>query len=417
MAVTPIISTLLQPLLSSSSAPPKFRIPPKTILRIERVSVEIIVEPESKSKGTTVRTWLSDGERMIEGLIGRESHGLFIRSESLDSRDDTTKLIQDGDIVQIDAGELVFTRKRKRNQIGSDWIAWIAVREVFKVQMEEDLAVRLIDPSSTLEEELEAEADLDRESSRTTVTGLARDGDRYASGYNGRDIKPDTHTRSNESKAPILRSPERKQVRILSPSPPPIPKPTVASNQTQHEGAILITRKLHIYSLYDLKHPRTRLPKNCSCDVLAVICSVSPHVAKTMGRYVKRDLRIMDSSLDRFRESPDKNGTIARMPKAAMNGIQLSVFVDAERFRPEVGTVALIRNLKTHTWEGVSLNAYEAECKNRAWFLERQEVELELREFFDKEEKWWREIGNERWIVEHEDNDSKGARGECKDLL
>lgn len=151
-----------------------------------------------------------------------------------------------------------------------------------------------------------------------------------------------------------------------------------------------ITRKLRLYTLYELKHPRTRLPKNCSCDVLAVVCAVSPTATKTPFHVWKRDLRIVDSSMERLRQ---KDGG-ARGKKAP--SIQLSVCVDAKTFAPPVGTVALFRNLKTHSWEGLSLNAYESECKGRQWFFTDPELTEQQAEF-ERERTWWEQRGRVWW--------------------
>ena len=49
--------------------------------------------------------------------------------------------------------------------------------------------------------------------------------------------------------------------------------------------------------------------------------------------------------------------------------VLLSVFVDPHHFRPVVGTVALIRSVLTHTWDGGSLNVYAKQCRGRQWFV------------------------------------------------
>ena len=36
---------------------------------------------------------------------------------------------------------------------------------------------------------------------------------------------------------------------------------------------------------------------------------------------------------------------------------------------PEPGTVALIRNVTTHEWDGGSLKVWPARCKGRKWFV------------------------------------------------
>lgn len=89
--------------------------------------------------------------------------------------------------------------------------------------------------------------------------------------------------------------------------------------------------------------------RNTCHDVLALIISVSADPIKRAGMPSKRDLRIIDTS------------TIKK--------VSLSVFADAETFQPEPGTVALLKHLTTHDYDGGSLNAYAKDCKGKVWFF------------------------------------------------
>ncbi|KAL8711269.1 MAG: hypothetical protein Q9225_007147 [Loekoesia sp. 1 TL-2023] len=99
--------------------------------------------------------------------------------------------------------------------------------------------------------------------------------------------------------------------------------------------------------LVSLTGPNKR--RNAHHDVLALIVSVSPDLIKRSGMPPKRDLRIMDIS------------TIKK--------VSLSVFVSAEAFLPEPGTVALFKHLTTHDSNGSSLNAYSKDCDGKDWFI------------------------------------------------
>lgn len=108
-----------------------------------------------------------------------------------------------------------------------------------------------------------------------------------------------------------------------------------------------------LYTLSALLHPTEPIAKrNHVVSVLAIIVSISrtTRALPQTSLGLKRDMRIMDSTMP-FRSS----------------GILLSVFVDAANFFPEPGTVALFTGLKTHEYEGVSLNAYEKECGGKEW--------------------------------------------------
>ncbi|KAI4140226.1 MAG: hypothetical protein L6R39_005893 [Caloplaca ligustica] len=89
--------------------------------------------------------------------------------------------------------------------------------------------------------------------------------------------------------------------------------------------------------------------RNTHHDVLALIISVSPETVKRASMPPKRDLQIMDTS------------TIKK--------VSLSVFINAESFKPEPGTVALFKNLTTHDYDGGSLNAYAKDCEGRDWCI------------------------------------------------
>ena len=117
-----------------------------------------------------------------------------------------------------------------------------------------------------------------------------------------------------------------------------------------HETALPITRPLRIQPLRSILSPNNR--RNSIVDVLAVITFVSPHVVTPPRLPPKRDLRLLDPSCPSTRQP-----------------VLFSVFVNPDRFRPAVGTVALFRSVTTHEWNGGSLNAYDKDCAGRKWFL------------------------------------------------
>jgi hypothetical protein len=115
-----------------------------------------------------------------------------------------------------------------------------------------------------------------------------------------------------------------------------------------------IERPLNVLSLSELVFPYKPLPKrNYLCDVFAVISRISPTIVKRQHMPPKRDMRILDPSIEQRRP----------------HGLQVSVFADAAGFQPPAGTIALFRSLKTHEWDGISLNAYEKDCLGREWFI------------------------------------------------
>ncbi|OAX82728.1 hypothetical protein ACJ72_02923 [Emergomyces africanus] len=171
-----------------------------------------------------------------------------------------------------------------------------------------------------------------------------------------------------------------------------------------------ISRPLNLLTLSQLLYPAKPLPKrNYLCDVLAVISWISPDIVKRPKMPPKRDLRIMDLTIANQHHRHHHHATQQRL------GVSVSVFADAANFSPPVGTVGLFRSLKTHEWEGVSLNAYEKDCKGREWLvcdparLKGMVTGVGKGGSFDVEalEEWWKgwrkkveEEGEEREIGE-----------------
>jgi hypothetical protein len=135
-----------------------------------------------------------------------------------------------------------------------------------------------------------------------------------------------------------------------------------------------ITQQLNLVTLAELFQRSRELSRpmrrNYICDVFGVVSWVSPEVIKRPKVPPQRDLRILDPT------SSDHS-----------KGVLLTVLTGAEYFLPDVGTVGLFRRLRTHEWEGMSLKAYEVDCKGREWFI-TNEAKLNG---FDVEgmKRWW----------------------------
>ncbi|WEW59452.1 hypothetical protein PRK78_004926 [Emydomyces testavorans] len=180
---------------------------------------------------------------------------------------------------------------------------------------------------------------------------------------------------------------------ILSPSPTTAKFKTNLSNAPR-QPSLPITRPLNLLPIHTLLHPPRPLPKrNYIVDLFAIISWISPTTITRPNMPLKRDLRVIDPS---FQFHPYRNQH-ASNPKLEL-GLSVSVFVAAEGFCPAVGTIALFRSLKTHEWEGVSLNAYEKDCGGgREWFVsERERLEGWGYDVAGMK-KWW-----EEWSVERE---------------
>ena len=89
--------------------------------------------------------------------------------------------------------------------------------------------------------------------------------------------------------------------------------------------------------------------RNQDIDILAVIESIDASTTKPARLSLKRDIRIVDPSVD--------------------EPVTVSIFMDPVNFRSTVGTVALFRHVTTHDWRRGNLNAYPARVKGREWFI------------------------------------------------
>ncbi|EFW15036.1 conserved hypothetical protein [Coccidioides posadasii str. Silveira] len=157
--------------------------------------------------------------------------------------------------------------------------------------------------------------------------------------------------------------------------------------------SLSITRPLNLFLVHELLYPLRALPKrNYIVDVFGVVSWTSPNTITRRNMPPKRDLRIVDSS---FTSHPQRNQHPSNTKLEL--GISVSVFVDAERFCPPVGTVALFRSLKTHEWEGISLNAYEKDCGGgKEWFIcDKRKLEDAGYDVVGMR-KWWEQWDAER---------------------
>ncbi|KAJ6262857.1 hypothetical protein Dda_1414 [Drechslerella dactyloides] len=124
-----------------------------------------------------------------------------------------------------------------------------------------------------------------------------------------------------------------------------------------------------------------RKPPGAKVNVLAIIAARDEHTIKrSIG--IKRDLHLLDATTPRT--------------------IWLSVWVDAETFKPAVGACVLFRGLTVHRFDGRSLNAFK-EVAGREWCVVEPRASTvagvsELKE-------WWRQRAVEETLKSFGDED------------
>ena len=89
--------------------------------------------------------------------------------------------------------------------------------------------------------------------------------------------------------------------------------------------------------------------RNKQVNILAMIDYVSSSTVKPTTAPLKRDVRIVDPSIDRK--------------------VTLSVFIDPVNFIPKQYDIILFRDLTTHDFSGGNLNAYPKKCRGKEWYI------------------------------------------------
>ncbi|KAI9167816.1 hypothetical protein HJFPF1_03953 [Paramyrothecium foliicola] len=150
---------------------------------------------------------------------------------------------------------------------------------------------------------------------------------------------------------------------------------TKQGKQQQQQQPIALPRDWHdpqtplkLTTLRSL--PYLPYKQNWSCNILAIVTSLSAVEPSKVPPYKQRTARIADPS------------TAKR--------VVLTVFLDPDEFEPAVGSAVLLVGVKNHHFDGGSLKKYASDAKYGRWWFEDP---LEL-EWCDVEgiKKWWAEV-------------------------
>ncbi|RDA83133.1 hypothetical protein CP532_2745 [Ophiocordyceps camponoti-leonardi (nom. inval.)] len=103
--------------------------------------------------------------------------------------------------------------------------------------------------------------------------------------------------------------------------------------------------------------PHLPYAQNWSCNVLAIIASLSPVEPSHLPPYKQRKARIADPS--------------------TAKQVHLTVFLDPDEFTPQVGSAVLLTGVKNHRFDGGSLKKYASDGRQGApwWFEDPWELE------------------------------------------
>ncbi|PKS05617.1 hypothetical protein jhhlp_008135 [Lomentospora prolificans] len=186
----------------------------------------------------------------------------------------------------------------------------------------------------------------------------------------------DTLTRPRTTASRTSPSPTR-----LPPEPNPKPNPKIptepvplARNWTHRLIPLKLTKLSSI--------PHLPYKQNWSTNVVAVICSLSPVEPSTFPPYRQRTARLADPSTSKR--------------------VHLTVFLDAEEFKPCVGSVVLLAGVKNHLFDGGSLKKYVSDRPREGmpWWVENPTFPW-CKALADDLREWWRVAS----IVEDDDDD------------
>ncbi|KAJ4321151.1 hypothetical protein N0V84_005503 [Fusarium piperis] len=96
--------------------------------------------------------------------------------------------------------------------------------------------------------------------------------------------------------------------------------------------------------------PHLPYKQNWSCNVLAIVSSLSDVEPSNLPPHRQRTARLVDPS--------------------TAKQVHLTVFLDPEEFNPRVGSAVLLVGVKNHRFDGGSLKKYDSDRKNGRWWFE-----------------------------------------------
>ncbi|KAL9594279.1 MAG: hypothetical protein Q9219_007119 [cf. Caloplaca sp. 3 TL-2023] len=331
---------------------------PNLKLLVDRIAIVTVPDVDESSGNQAYKLTLTDGERTIPALLKRRIYKILYNDD-----------VREGSYVILKVYHLAQAERLN----GPGMVNYLVIEDFYSIG--EDDRDRL----EPIEEATSTSTALDREEAeaRKSAAEASSRGTSFKDGLASQDLldgynsNQDENSINDESqKIPSPTPPSSQQLREAMKRKWDIALDEIDTNDTyriskyrkleeararEAQAAAEASAKAQLVRYQSL--PSTPLmaltgenkQRNTRHDVLALIVSLSPDVIRRPGMFPKRDLRIMDTS--------------------TVKKVSLSVFVNAETFQPEPGTVALFKHLTTHDFDGGSLNAYSKECHGKAWFI------------------------------------------------
>ncbi|KAI5456614.1 hypothetical protein BGZ63DRAFT_366516 [Mariannaea sp. PMI_226] len=289
--------------------------------------------PVSKSgRWQAVRLLLGDGELCIQALLAGNMH-----------RPVATGEVAVGSYVRCKE----FQVKRRQAKNGSV-VAYLVVDELFTVGWNESYRVAA---TATAARKHPA-------AKKTHQENANKNNDTNNSNNNKKEESPEI---TDEDAFEAFETMVHPKARQPSPPPPPPPK-NHQQARSELPMVVALARDWHdmqtplkLTTLRSVAH----LPyaQNWSCNVLAIVASLSPVEPSNLAPHKQRTARLADPSTSKQ--------------------IHLTVFLDPDDFEPRVGSAVLLVGVKNHRFDGGSLKKYASDRhrhSGRWWFQDPVEL-------------------------------------------
>ncbi|KAL8651509.1 MAG: hypothetical protein Q9210_003212 [Variospora velana] len=324
---------------------------PNLKLLVDQIVIVTLPDVDELSGNEAYKLTLTDGEKTIQALVKRRIYKAIYNED-----------VREGSFIILK----VYHLARAERLDGKGTIIYIVIEDFYSIGEDDRYDVEL----EPIPEMSGAAADLDH-TGQNTPRGVTLDSANRASHNSlvGKEVENQDENASQDQEKPPSSPPTSQQLREAFKRKWDTALDEIDTNDTYRlskyrkleearakearEAAAASARAMLVRyqslpttPLVALTGPNKQ--RNTKHDVLALITSVS-EIIERAGMPPKRDFRLIDIS------------TIKK--------VSLSVFVNAEDFHPEPGTVALFKHLTTHDYDGGSLNAYAKDCENQEWFV------------------------------------------------
>ncbi|PNY28362.1 Cyclin-like F-box [Tolypocladium capitatum] len=338
-SLTPVIEDLLRTQVCISGS----------VFLVEGVDV---VPVTKTGRWQAIRLLLGDGKVCIQALLDDAMHrfvhlgdisvGCYVRVHAFEVR---WRTVEEGADGKGEESTMVYLVVRDLITIGwNESVQALHVAEtVPESSPEADVGVEEtnLDEAEVNEEQ---ESQDGRKASQPTTPKGSRHGKLYSFAEEGDDLEDafealEALTFPEMKKPPQLPPPSSQPP--TAPSGPCLPLP-LPKDWHDPQTPLKLTTLRAI--------PHLPYAQNWSCNVLAIVASLSPVEPSRLPPFAQRTARLADPS--------------------TAKQVHLTVFLDPEGFAPRVGSAVLLTGVKNHRFDGGSLKKYASDGGGGRWWFE-----------------------------------------------